>query len=391
MSMYEDDKLRRAKRNLGVHLAPSPDELLAVANKGKGNGDIADYTTENKMAGVTPAQPSPLPNTIEMPKGLAKITPQGATQPVTTSPYQDFAKLWQKPITPEEEARRERAARAVQGVAGLGNLMSAFANLTYTGKGAPSQTLPTQSVDAMTDKMTTWKDKLKAEREKYQAAELGAKVEQWKAELDAQHRAQAQANADRAHEENVRQFNEGMEYKKQAAEQERQDRLAQQDKTNEQWEKTHRLAQQRENRFYQEEPKKNKPVPFLLGDNEWIEVPRDKWTRSEIASVYAKIPEDVRKKIETTTSESSGYDKKSTTREIKPTPEQMEQYIGQYKHLPEVANALRKLAGLKPVEPKPEEVAHEIIYTPNGHVLVNPQNPYITGESELIDYVPKNK
>ena len=312
-------------------------------------------------------------------------------QPVTTSPYQDFAKIWQKPITPEEEARRERAARAVQGVAGLGNLMSAFANLTYTGKGAPSQTLPTQSVDAMTDKMTAWKDKLKAEREKYQAAELGAKVEQWKADLDAQHRAQVQANADRAHEENVRQFNEGMEYKKQTAEQERQDRLAQQDKTNEQWEKTHRLAQQRENRFYQEESKKNKPVPFLLGDNEWIEVPRDKWTRSEIASVYAKIPEDVRKKIETITSESSGYDEKSTTREIKPTPEQMEQYIGQYKHLPEVANALRKLAGLKPVEPKPEEVAHEIIYTPNGHVSVNPQNPYITGESELIDYVPKNK
>lgn len=131
-------------------------------------------------------------------------------QPVTMSPYQDFAKLWQKPITPEEEARRERAARAVQGVAGLGNLMSAFANLTYTGKGAPSQTLPTQQVDAMGKEMTSWKDKLKAEREKYQAAELGAKVEQWKADLDAQHRAQAQANADRAHEENVRQFNERM-------------------------------------------------------------------------------------------------------------------------------------------------------------------------------------
>lgn len=208
MSMYEDDKLRRAKRNLGVHLAPSPDELLAVANKGKGNGDIADYTTENKMAGVTPAQPSPLPNTIEMPKGLAKITPQGATQQVTTNPYQDFAKMWQKPITPEEEAKRERAARAVQGMAGLGNLMSAFANLTFTGKGAPSQTLP--SMDAMGDKITSWKDKLKAEREKYQAAELGAKVEQWKAELDAQNRAQEQANADRAHEENVRQFNERM-------------------------------------------------------------------------------------------------------------------------------------------------------------------------------------
>ena len=109
------------------------------------------------------------------------ITP---VQPVATNPYTDFIKTLQKPITPEEEARRERAARAVQGVAGLGNLMSAFANLTFTGKGAPSQTLPTQTVDNMSKEMTSWKDKLKAEREKYQAAELGAKAQQWKMEQD---------------------------------------------------------------------------------------------------------------------------------------------------------------------------------------------------------------
>lgn len=112
-------------------------------------------------------------------------------QPVVTNPYTDFIKTLQKPITPEEEARRERAARAVQGVAGLGNLMSAFANLTYTGKGAPSQSLPTQSVDAMGKEMTSWKDKLKAEREKYQAAELGAKAQQWKMAQDERRYADA--------------------------------------------------------------------------------------------------------------------------------------------------------------------------------------------------------
>lgn len=112
-------------------------------------------------------------------------------QPVVTNPYTDFIKTLQKPITPDEEARRERAARAVQGVAGLGNLMSAFANLTFTGKGAPSQTLPTQSVDAMTDRTTSWKDKLKAEREKYQAAELGAKAQQWKMAQDERRYADA--------------------------------------------------------------------------------------------------------------------------------------------------------------------------------------------------------
>jgi hypothetical protein len=136
---------------------------------------------KNAGAGAYEGKASVLDRVVTPAPVQEQTTP---VQPVTTSPYQDFAKLWQKPITPEEEARRERAARAVQGVAGLGNLMSAFANLTFTGKGAPSQTLPTQSVDAMGKEMTSWKDKLKAEREKYQAAELGAKTQQWKMEQE---------------------------------------------------------------------------------------------------------------------------------------------------------------------------------------------------------------
>lgn len=201
ISNTTEEQIRKAQRALGVNVALTPDEQLAVANAAKGKS--GGYT--NTPTAATPTKgldrvvtPTPIQETI---------TP---VQPVVTNPYTDFIKTLQKPITPEEEARRERASRAVQGVAGLGNLMSAFANLTYTGKGAPSQTLPTQSVDAMGKEMTSWKDKLKAEREKYQAAELGAKVEQWKAELDAQHRAQQQANVDRAYEENVRQFNERM-------------------------------------------------------------------------------------------------------------------------------------------------------------------------------------
>lgn len=334
---------------------------------------------EAGLARIKPIVPE-LPTTIEDP-----------TKKTGAAWLSDYVNSLKKPITPEEEARRERAARAVQGVAGLGNVMTAFSNLAFTGKGAPSQTLPTQQTDAMGKGITSWQDKLASEREKYAAAMLGAKTQQWKMEQEMERARQAQANADRAHNESVRQFNERMakdeeRWKKQNQQSQEQQRIA-----NEQWEKTHRLALQREERLNQEDSKKNKPVPFLLGDNEWVEVPRDKWTKSEIASVYAKIPEDVRKKIETVTSESSGYDGKSTTREIKPTPEQMEQYIGQYKHLPEVANALRKLAGLKPVEPKPEDVPSEIVYTPKGKVPVNPENPYIVGDSEIIDYVPKNK
>lgn len=212
-----EEQIRKAQNEL------TPDEQLALANAAKGtSGGYTNTPAASSIAGLDRVvTPTPVQETI---------TP---VQPVINNPYTDFIKTLQKPITPEEEARRERAARAVQGVAGLGNLMSAFANLTFTGKGAPSQTLPTQSVDAMTDRTTSWKDKLKAEREKYQAAELGAKVEQWKAELDAQHRAQQQANVDRAFEYQKSQDEKLAAERAQA----REDKLAEDARKQSNWEK----------------------------------------------------------------------------------------------------------------------------------------------------------
>ena len=126
--------------------------------------------------------------------GLARIAPIAPEIPTTpVDPTQqkigaawlsDYVNSLKKPVTPEEEARRERAARAVQGVAGLGNVMTAFSNLAFTGKGAPSQTLPTQQADAMGKEITSWQDKLASEREKYAAAMLGAKTQQWKMEQE---------------------------------------------------------------------------------------------------------------------------------------------------------------------------------------------------------------
>lgn len=125
--------------------------------------------------------------------GLARIKPIALELPTTIEDptkktgaawLSDYVNSLKKPITPEEEARRERAARAVQGVAGLGNVMTAFSNLAFTGKGAPSQTLPTQQADAMGKEITSWQDKLATEREKYAAAMLGAKTQQWKMEQE---------------------------------------------------------------------------------------------------------------------------------------------------------------------------------------------------------------
>lgn len=45
-------------------------------------------------------------------------------------------------MSPEEEQRRLRRMRTASAIGNLGNVMSAFANLYYTGKGAPSQKVP---------------------------------------------------------------------------------------------------------------------------------------------------------------------------------------------------------------------------------------------------------
>lgn len=45
-------------------------------------------------------------------------------------------------ISPEKEQRRLRRMRTASAIGNLGNVMSAFANLYYTGKGAPSQKVP---------------------------------------------------------------------------------------------------------------------------------------------------------------------------------------------------------------------------------------------------------
>lgn len=45
-------------------------------------------------------------------------------------------------LSAEQRAKRERAAAAIGGFSSLGNIANAFSNLVWTGKGAPSQTLP---------------------------------------------------------------------------------------------------------------------------------------------------------------------------------------------------------------------------------------------------------
>lgn len=185
------------------------EEELALANQGKGSSG----------------------NPNSEPVGLSRIVTE-KPQPTAVTPvtfnYSDYVDSLEPPISKEEQAKRERASKAVHSVGALGNLMSAFANLTYTGKGAPSQTIPTQYVENLGKERETWREKLKSEREKYAAADLSARVQDY--QLREQRRKEQEDLNRRAEDVAWRQSE--AERNQRNADRERTDRLAQQEEEN---------------------------------------------------------------------------------------------------------------------------------------------------------------
>jgi hypothetical protein len=88
------------------------------------------------------------------------------------SDYDDSSLLLQEYakglITPEEEERRARRARAAEGWAHIGNIISGFAGLANTKKGSPDIKL----ADVKDAKVDEWRDKVRTNRLAYQKARL---------------------------------------------------------------------------------------------------------------------------------------------------------------------------------------------------------------------------
>lgn len=81
-----------------------------------------------------------------------------------TSDSQFVAELQAGLLPKEEQEKRERAARRINGIQHLGNMLSAFSNLYYTRGGAPSQTLPTVT----NPDLEVWRTKQRSNISSYQ-------------------------------------------------------------------------------------------------------------------------------------------------------------------------------------------------------------------------------
>lgn len=111
--------------------APAVEDEVPAALQRK----TADYTPQNPW---TPKEQRVEAPVVEEEKSSLEIPP--------VSDYDNFSELVKQytsaPMTEEEQKRRERGAAAAQSMGALGNVLSAFSNLAFTGGVAPSQKLP---------------------------------------------------------------------------------------------------------------------------------------------------------------------------------------------------------------------------------------------------------
>lgn len=158
------DNRNKTKGNL---MNPNPPQITSP-------GSIASKISQEEQKKLAP--------TTTIPNEVQPVIPDMDTKMSDPSEYHQFqdlySQLYENPITPEEEEKRKRAASAVEGIGHLGNVMNAFSNLIFTGKGAPSQQLP-----EVPDEIQKFEDRLAEKRRMYASGLMGAKardLQDWK-------------------------------------------------------------------------------------------------------------------------------------------------------------------------------------------------------------------
>lgn len=155
---------------------------------------VTGYSSPELKASVNEDTRSIVTPTPVIKEDDAEVTPTGV----------DYLKQFvdeytPKPLTEEEMNRRKKGAYVREGIGALGNAASAISNLIFTGKGAPSQTLP-KNVDAYAE-IAKLEETEKAKRnEIYQRAKDRVAQEQAREALKYKYAKDAQDNQYKAAE-----------------------------------------------------------------------------------------------------------------------------------------------------------------------------------------------
>lgn len=260
----------------------------------------------------------------------------------------EMTELWY-PKDTEDDAKRKKAAQWITAAQMLGDSIGALSNVYWTGKGANSQKVTAGAPMAAETAYKVEKD-IREAREKAAKEKLDYLQKEYDRKFREKQAEKQQANADRAYELQKSQLAETVANRAQ----QQANWSAQQATANEQWNKTHELAKQREARLASENEEKKKPKKFTV-DGETIEI--EDFDSDKLSRIYNSLPDDIKNEIEKE-SVYGGIDGKTVvgSKPRKYTDEDMLRAI--YKNVgnSDVANAIRKVAGLKPVEPSKEGV-----------------------------------
>lgn len=143
-SFLDDDEKKSVIYPPKPAVATTPTPAPAVTAHAPAVKDDVPAALQRKTADYTPQTPwTPKEQRVEAPV-VEEKKPSLDIPPV--SDYDNFSELVKQytsaPMTEEEQKRRERGAAAAQSMGALGNVLSAFSNLAFTGGVAPSQKLP---------------------------------------------------------------------------------------------------------------------------------------------------------------------------------------------------------------------------------------------------------
>ncbi len=142
--LLDDDEKKSVAYPPKPAVATTTTPAPAVTTPAPAVKDEVPAALQRKTADYTPQTPwTPKEQRVEAPV-VEEEKPSLDIPPV--SDYDNFSELVKQytsaPMTEEEQKRRERGAAAAQSMGALGNVLSAFSNLAFTGGVAPSQKLP---------------------------------------------------------------------------------------------------------------------------------------------------------------------------------------------------------------------------------------------------------
>lgn len=251
----------------------------------------------------------------------------------------DMTNLWTKEDE-EAAAKRQKAAQWITAAQMLGDSIGALSNVYWTGKGANAQKLDPGAQRAAAATYQLEQD-IRNAREKAAKAKMDATLKKYELEMQREREKKADERYEATQAENKRRYDNNVAYRRErdAIVDAREKELME-------------FRRQQENRIAKSSQgaststKDVESIEFTLGDGETIGV--DKFNKDKLYRIYRSLPEDVRYAIENEEVYSNGMSMGTEKRKV--TDDDRLDAIYENLDNPEVANAIRRLAGVKVVE-----------------------------------------